>query len=320
MDVAARQVVQENRERVQPRFGVHVGLQSCSISELTTMWKAVEKAGFDWISVWDHLYPSQIDESKDCFEALSCHAALAAVTSAVRVGCLVYSAGYRHPGMLANAAVTIDHLSGGRLELGIGAGWHQHEYFAYGLPFEEPATRLRRLKEYVNVVRALFVEPTVDFDGEFFTLTGAMCNPKPLQASPRIWVGVSGPKALAQAGQIGDGWNIAFVSPDEFATKRSAVLSAAPHPDRFQTSVNLALIPAGEDRLAHLRERFGPAADMISAGVLTGSADAVTDAIGRYLDAGADWIVLAARAPFDVESIQTFAAEVIPRFRRASPR
>jgi hypothetical protein len=132
------------------------------------MWKAVEKAGFDWISVWDHLYPSQIDESKDCFEALSCHAALAAVTSAVRVGCLVYSAGYRHPGMLANAAVTIDHLSGGRLELGIGAGWHQHEYFAYGLPFEEPATRLRRLKEYVNVVRALFVEPTVDFDGEFF--------------------------------------------------------------------------------------------------------------------------------------------------------
>jgi alkanesulfonate monooxygenase SsuD/methylene tetrahydromethanopterin reductase-like flavin-dependent oxidoreductase (luciferase family) len=110
------------------------------------------------------------------------------------------------------------------------------------------------------------------------------------------------------------------VSPDEFATKRSAVLSAAPLPDRFQTSVNLALIPAGEDRLAHLRERFGPAADMISAGVLTGSADAVTDAIGRYLDAGADWIVLAARAPFDVESIQTFAAEVIPRFRRASPR
>lgn len=303
------------------RFGVHVGQQNCTISELRDAWARAEHLGVDWISIWDHFYASQIDESRSCFEAVACHAALASLTGRVRVGCLVYCAEYRHPAVLANAAVTIDHLSDGRLELGVGAGWHESEFRAYGIPFEPPATRLRRVREYVTILRSLFTEPIVTFAGEFWNLNEAICSPKPLQQpSPRIWIGAAGPKALAQAGAIGDGWNAAFLSPDSFARSRSWVLEHAPEPDSYQSSINLALIPEGMEPLRYLEPRFGPAAPHIAEGSLRGSSEELTDQVGKYVDAGADWVIIAARAPFDHGTLERFASDVIPHFRaRRSP-
>src|SRR5438093_7604083 len=176
------------------RFGVHVGPQMCTMDELKAAWKSAEDLGFEWISVWDHFYPAPAPLEGDCFEAISCHAALAALTTRPRVGCLVYSAGYRHPAVLANAGATIDHISGGRFEMGLGAGWHQWEYEAYGIPFEPPGVRLRRMKEAIEIVRLLWTQETTDYEGEFFTLREARCNPKPMQSTPRIWVGASGEK------------------------------------------------------------------------------------------------------------------------------
>ena len=121
-------------------------------------WKRFEALGFDWISVWDHFYAAAPPYDRGCFEALTSQAALALETSRVRVGCLVYSTGYRHPTLLAQAGATIDHLSEGRLEMGLGAGWHSLEYEAYGLPFEAPAVRLRRMAESATIVRALWNE------------------------------------------------------------------------------------------------------------------------------------------------------------------
>src|SRR4051794_40042561 len=95
------------------RFGVHVGPQMCTMEELRTVWTAAEGLGFEWVSVWDHFYPAPAPLDGSCFEAVATHAALAALTERARVGCLVYSAGYRHPAVLANAAVTIDHISRG---------------------------------------------------------------------------------------------------------------------------------------------------------------------------------------------------------------
>ncbi|MGH9208092.1 MAG: LLM class flavin-dependent oxidoreductase, partial [Acidimicrobiales bacterium] len=160
----------------------------CTMPELQAVWAHAEELEFEWISVWDHFYPAPTPLEGDNFEAVACHAALAALTSRPRVGCLVYSAGYRHPAVLANAGVTVDHLSGGRLEMGIGAGWHAWEYDAYGMPFEAPAVRLRRMAEAVEIVRLLWTQEVTDYEGEFWTLREARCNPKPVQASPRIWV------------------------------------------------------------------------------------------------------------------------------------
>jgi alkanesulfonate monooxygenase SsuD/methylene tetrahydromethanopterin reductase-like flavin-dependent oxidoreductase (luciferase family) len=301
-------------ERHVTQFGVHTGPQDCSIGELFDLWDRAEGLAFDWISIWDHFYPAQISLDRDCFEAIACHAALAVRTSRVRVGSLVYCAGFRHPAVLANAAVTIDHLSGGRLELGVGAGWHQAEFQGYGLPFEPPATRLRRLAETVEVIRMLWTEEVSSYQGEFVTLTNALCNPKPVQTSPRIWIGASGNQlALPLVGRLADGWNIAYVSPEAFAPKLEIVRRHSAHPERLVTGVNVGLVFAEKDADKELKRRYGDAADLVKEGTLYGSVEQIVDKIGRYQQAGADWINLGLRAPFDLAALERFATEVIPR-------
>ncbi|MGZ4694575.1 MAG: LLM class flavin-dependent oxidoreductase [Acidimicrobiales bacterium] len=299
------------------RFGVHVGPQMCTMAELQQVWATAEDLGFEWISVWDHFYPAPSPLDGDCFEGIACHAALAALTTRPRVGSLVYSTGYRHPAVLANAAATIDHLSDGRLELGLGAGWHVWEYEAYGIPFEAPAVRLRRMAESIECVRLLLTEDVANFEGEFFTLTDARCNPKPVQARPRIWVGASGEQiGLKLAGRHGDAWNVPFVSPEDFARKRSIVLDHAPSPDDFVTGVNLLYVPCEADEVDEaLASRFGPFAEGFRPGTLVGDLGAITDRLGRYVDAGAQWVILALRAPFDLDALARFTTEVVPQFR-----
>ena len=299
-------------------FGIHAGPQMCSMSELRELWRAVDQLGYDWVSVWDHFYANPRAFDEDCFEAVACHAALAATTQRVRVGCLVYSAGYRHPAVFANAMVTIDHISDGRLEVGIGAGWHQPEYDAYGIDFEAPAVRLRRLAESVEVIRLLWTEDEADFEGEFYTLRQARCHPKPFQTSPRIWIGASGDRALAQAGRIGDGWNTASVSPGEFARRLDIVRGAAPSPDRLSTGINLVFLGSGPDGVeSELRRRlFSPdAPQLLDNLLLADDMTRVGERVQEYVDSGAEWIILNQRAPFDIDALTRFAEEVIPAFR-----
>ena len=299
------------------QFGVHSGPQDCSIQELFTLWDRAEALGFDWISIWDHFYPAQIAPDRDCFEAIACHAALAMRTSRVRIGSLVYCAGFRNPAVLANAAVTIDHLSAGRLELGLGAGWHQAEFDGYGLPFEAPAIRLRRLAETVEVTRLLWTEDVSNYRGEFVTLTDARCNPKPVQTPPRIWIGASGNKlALPLVGRLADGWNVAYVSPGTFARKLEIVRKHCARPDLLVTGVNVGLVFADRNADEELKRRFGDAADQVKKGTLYGSVDQIVDKIGQYQRAGVDWINLGLRAPFDFAALERFATEVVPQAAR----
>jgi alkanesulfonate monooxygenase SsuD/methylene tetrahydromethanopterin reductase-like flavin-dependent oxidoreductase (luciferase family) len=299
------------------KFGVHLGPQELEMSDLRRAWRQIEDLGFDWISVWDHFYAAAPPFERPSFEATIAHAALAAETSNVRVGCLVYSAGYRHPAVLANAGVAIDHLSDGRLEMGIGAGWHQAEYDAYGLPFESPGVRLRRLAEYVQVVRLLWSETEVTFNGEFFQLSEARCDPKPQQALPPIWIGARGEKALALAGKLGDGWNVAYVSAAQFGRMLDTVRSHAAHADQLVTGVNVGLI--GElseaEQSEFLARRYGQGGTGVIEGVLLGSSSQWEDQVGHYVTAGADWLNLALRAPIEMDLVEKFATEVMPRFR-----
>ncbi len=294
---------------------MHAGLQNTTTDELRALWRRIEDHGFEWISIWDHFYAADATGGAVCLEAVATHAALALSTSRVRCGSLVYSVGYRHPAVLANAMATLDHLSDGRVTLGLGGGWLQGEYDAYGLPFPPPRVRLRQLEEAVQCVRGLLTQDVTSFEGEHFRLHEARCEPKPVQDRLPIWVGGGGERVtLAIAARHADGWNVPFIPPEEFGRKVGVLHEhcerTGREPATITKSINVGLAWQEGD----LEAQFGNIADFVRPGVLTGSVQEVVDRIGAYREAGAEWLILAMRAPFDVEGLDRFAAEVLPAF------
>jgi len=292
-------------------FGVHAGLQNTTMRDLVDVWHHAEGLGFGWVSVWDHFYAADASGSAECFEAVATHAALACETSTVTVGCLVYSVGYRHPAVLANAIATIDHLSDGRAALGLGAGWHQTEYDAYGIAFPPAGVRLAQLDEAAQCARGLLREETTTFDGEYFQLHDATCQPRPVQDQLPIWIGGGGErKTLRTVAKWADGWNVPFVSPDEFARKRQVLLrhceDVGRDPSEIKCAVNVALAWKDEDLVV----QFNGLADFFRDAALTGSDEEARDKVGRYIDAGADQVNIALRAPWQPEGLERAAAAI----------
>ena len=290
-------------------FGVHTGLQHTTSDELRGLWRHIEDLGFGWISIWDHFYGATgLPDDAECFEAVAMHAALACETSRVRVGSLVYSVGYRHPAVLAKMITAIDHLCGGRADLGLGAGWAQVEYEAYGFDFPSAGTRLDQLAEAARVVRSLLHTEFTDFEGEWFQMRHARNEPRPVQDAIPIWIGGGGERrTLRIVAESADGWNVPFVSPEDFA-KKNAVLDGhceaiGRDPRAVRRSVNLGIAWTEES----LHAQFGALASRVRPGVLTGSNGEVVDRIGRYVEAGADQINLALRAPFDRDALERFS-------------
>lgn len=307
------------------KFGLHTGPQECSYDDLRRAWSLADDHGFEWASVWDHFYPAGADPRGTCFEAVSIMTALAAHTKRVRVGCLVYCMAYRHPAVLANAAVTIDHVSGGRLELGLGAGWSQIEFDAYGIPFRPIGDRLDQLEEGIGLIRSLFENETTDFRGKHYTLTEARCEPKPLQKKPRLWIGGSGEKRLLRiVARHADAWNVPFVAPDAFAHKTRVLdewcAREGRDPRSILRTVNVGLMLAPDERAARakrhqLEQAFGDLFPLVEPGMIIGTPGQAIDRIAAYREAGAEWVIFALRAPFSWESVELVIEHVMPAFR-----
>lgn len=313
------------------RFGVHAGPQDCSLDDLRRLWAIVDRAGFHWYSVWDHLYSVSdlTDSSKPCFEGIATMTAAAAATRNVRIGCLVFCVGYRNVGVLAKAAATIDHVSGGRCELGIGAGWNEAEFRAFHMPFLEIKHRLDQVEESAIVLRRLFDGERVTFAGKQVSVTDAICAPRPVQQKLRLWIGGQGEKRMLRiVARHADGWNVPFLSPEVYA-QRSAVLTAwcekeRRDPQAIVRTANVGLaIGADEARARRQEEKlqlmFGGMTDWVKPGHLIGTPAEVVDRIGAYQRAGADWIILALRAPFDFDGLDLFIREVMPKFPQEGP-
>jgi F420-dependent oxidoreductase-like protein len=298
------------------RFGVHTGLQNTSIAELNALWRRIEDRGFEWISIWDHFYAADRTGNPHSLEAVASHAALAAATETIRCGSLVYSAGYRHPAVLANAMATLDQIADGRITLGLGAGWMEMEYAAYGIPFRSVGSRPRMLDEAIRCVRGLLTQDTTDFTGEFFTLTDAKCEPKPVQERLPIWIGGGGErKTLRTAAAYADGWNVPFIAPDAFARKVGVLEAHCADLGRDPATIEKAINVGVAMRPGDLEAQFGAMANLVSPGVLHGGAQEIVDRVSAYGEAGADWVILALRAPFDVDGLDRFVAGVLPQLR-----
>lgn len=292
-------------------FGVHTGAQDTTVAELRALWADAEDGGFDTIAVWDHLYSSNLT-SYDCHEAVALHAALACATTRVRCGCLVYCAGYRHPGVLAKAAATIDHLSGGRAEIGLGAGWARAEYDAFGLPFPPTGARLDLLAETAAAVRGLLRDEATTLDGAHVQLDGARCAPAPLQADLPIWIGGGGERRTARiVAEHGDGWNLPFVTPDELAHKRAVLARHCEAVGRDPATVRIGVNVIVCDDAASLQAQFGPRALDLEAAALVGtSVEHTAHVLGSYVAAGADTVNVALRAPWNPGALDRAAAAV----------
>jgi F420-dependent oxidoreductase-like protein len=187
---------------------------------LERFWTDTDELGYHGVWNYDHFYGLYLAGQPlelPTLEGWTTLAAMAKVTKRARIGCMVTGVTYRHPALLANMAVSVDHISGGRLEFGIGAAWHEPEHLTYGIDFPSAGTRIAMLDEACEIIRRLWTEDKVDHDGRFWKLDGAICEPKPVQEHLPIVIGGSGPKkTLRVVAKHADEWNAPAATADEY--------------------------------------------------------------------------------------------------------
>jgi alkanesulfonate monooxygenase SsuD/methylene tetrahydromethanopterin reductase-like flavin-dependent oxidoreductase (luciferase family) len=281
-------------------IGIHTNAQNKSLEDLVSIWRHADELGYGWISISDH-FPGSLGPTSN--EAVATHTAMAACTSRARCGVLVYSIGFRHPAVLASAAATIDHFSGGRAAIGLGAGSVPKDYELYGFSLLPLRDRMDQLEEGARCVAALLHDETVDFAGEHFQIRGASHRPRPVQERLPLWIGTTGERrGLRIAAEHADGWNCGFQTLEEFARKRAILHrhceTIGRDPTTILCSVNLIVAP-GADRAAL------PAGGGASA--LVGSVDEVVADIERYAGAGADQVNFQLQYPWDHQALADLA-------------
>ena len=285
----------------------------------------IEALGYDHLWVYDHVETVPRREPTHVFEAFTMLAALSQRTERIRLGQLVTCAAYRNAGLLAKEAAGIDVMSGGRLILGLGGGWYEREYQAYGYPYPPAGERLAILEETVEVVRRLWTEETVTYAGRHLSLDGAYCDPKPLQQLPEVWIGGGGEQVtLRIAARHADktNWQVGL---DEFVHK-SEVLRG--HCERVGRDFDEIVRTHGPDCRIFDTERDVRAwcespiggqlrklveADEYLRDNLVGTPEQVAEKAQAFVDAGCREFVLWFRDAPESESIERFAREVIPK-------
>ena len=235
-------------------------------ADVLTLARAAEANGYDGIWVADH-FMDMGDGNEPTFEALAMLAGLAAAVPRVRLGSLVVGNTYRNPAVLAKTAATIDHISGGRLVLGIGTGWQRNEHDAYGIDLPPRGPRVSMFEEAVQVIKGLFTNDRTDFDGKYYKLANAPLEPKPVQWPLPLLIGGVGPRMLRIAARYGDEWNM-WATPEMASAKLPEFLSACEavgrDPSTVARSANaMVMMSDDETWLEPRRSRQYPSATIV---------------------------------------------------------
>ena len=297
-------------------------------------WQA-ENLGFDSIWVYDHFHTVPEPTQEPTYEAWTLMAALAVATERVRLGQMCTCNGYRSPSYLAKVAASIDAISGGRVEMGIGGGWYEHEYLAYGYPFPRPSVRLGELDEAVQIMQLMWTEDEASFAGDHYTIDGAICQPKPVQPDGiPMWIAGGGEQlTLRTAAKYADYTN--FGGSLEVFSHKSEVL--AEHCEtvgrdfgEITRSANFNVVigsdaVAVDAKVAASALRAGTVLDdgqaavdrmLNGPGMAMGTPDQVVETLRSFEAAGMIYaIVYFPDAAYDAESMELFASEVMPAFR-----
>jgi F420-dependent oxidoreductase-like protein len=309
--------------QIEPQLGY-------SYEEILAVAQDAEQAGFAALWVSDHFFLDEKSPDRDCFEAWTLLAALARETRSLRLGTLVSCQSYRNPALLAKISAGVDQMSGGRLEFGVGAGWKELEYRAYGYAFPPAATRVDELVDTLEIVRRMWREERATYRGKRYAIERALCAPKPVQRPhPRVWVAGSKPRVLGVAARYADAVNVGgFPSVDQYRQAMDVL--------------EVACRKAGRDPGSILRSHFGPfwvAESQMELDRLVDENAARAggtreqwlaarphlpictpeQAVGRvrsYADAGARYLILLFAYGHEREMLRVFADAVAPSFRQ----
>ena len=308
-------------------FGIHIGDMGGPLDEMRKLWKFADAQGFDWFSVSDHFQEAPPrGGDMDCYEASATLTAAAMDTTHVRLGSGVYCVVYRNPGLLAKSLTTIDHLSHGRVECGLGAGWHAVEAEAFGYGFPSIGPREDMLEEYAQILRLLLdpEQARANFTGKHFKVVNAPNNPKPLQPRIPIWIGGRGEKrTLRAAAKYADGWNGAYIGPEDWKHKSSVLtdwcLKEGRDPSTIMRSVNLGFYLGTDAKSmaraeATFQRHFGGRGDDRSArsGYLRGNVKDAREMVEGFRALGCTRLSIALRdGPYDWDALEAFASEFV---------
>lgn len=262
-----------------------------SWEDVLTLARHVEKTGWDGIWYADHFMPNTEDAADPCNEFWTTIAGLAACVPRLRLGPLVVGNTYRHPAVVANMAATIDRMSGGRLVLGMGAGWQANEHHAYGIEYYTVGERLRRLEEACQVIKALFTERRANFEGRYYRLEDAPLEPKPIQNPLPLMIGGGGEKVtLRIVARYADEWNV-WGDVDRLRQKMGVLddhcVAAGRDPATIQRSAAV-LVYLSDDRELVKRIRVEPQARPS----IAGTSSELADIVAEYLRAGVDELIV----------------------------
>ena len=306
------------------RFAVMIeGQEDVGWADWVALARACERLGFEALLRSDHYGSVDGVETRGSLDAWATLSGLAAITSTLRLGTLVSPATFRHPSVLAKCAVTADHISGGRVELGIGTGWHEREHRAYGFPFPRMKERMDRLAEQLEIISGSFAEGPFSFRGEHYAVDELEALPNPVQRPlPLIMGGGAMPRGAALAARHAAEYNVVHATPEEAGAARgrlgAACMEAGRDPATLRFSLmHQLLIGADEAALRDRAERLGAwegSVDALRERWLAGTPDQVISRLREYEAVGVERVVLQHLLFRDEAALELLAAEVVPAF------
>jgi F420-dependent oxidoreductase-like protein len=306
------------------RFGIQTGQQNIAWADMLDLWRKADGWGYDSLWNFDHLYPIFTDPEGPCFEGWTTLSALAQATTRARIGQMVNGNTYRNPALLAKMAATVDHISGGRLNLGIGAGWFELEHRSLGFDFKTVRGRLDALDEACQIIRGMFTQPKTTLRGKHYQVEDAMCLPQPLQQPhPPILIGGSGKKVLLKlVAQHADMWN-SFASAEHMAELIAVIRRHGDTVRRDTEQIEKTLMlpicyraperEEGSCQIVSMMRQCTP--EEARAQIMIGDTQECLATVARYAKVGVTHFIFMLMGPYHLDELQAFAENVIPAAR-----
>jgi F420-dependent oxidoreductase-like protein len=294
--------------------------------QMTRFAQELERLEYDSVWVYDHFHTVPTQQLETTFECWISTAGLTRDTRKIRIGQMVTCNNYRNPALLAKMASTVDVMSHGRLDFGIGAGWYEAEYKAYGYDFPDGPERLRMLNEALQIIHAMWKDDYATFEGKYYSVNGAINEPKGVQ-KPHIplWVGGSGERVtLKLVAKYADACNLSETTPEQYKHKLDVLREHCDNVGRDYNSIIksshnfISLIPTGEDPdKVTAPHRHGASFEDFSKRTVVGTPQQMIDYFGRLRDTGIEYFVIYFRNDLTrFDTIQMFAEDVMSVLRK----